>query len=1145
MRWTRWILISVSVVVALIGTALLLMLTVDLGRFKSNFEQIVTEATGREFVIAGRFEPSIGNTVDLVAENVRLANADWGTAEHILELERVVVSIDTWSLLSGPIDVINLEVEGLTLHVEKNPATQQSSWTFGDAPTVADDDESEPFELPLWLRRARLQGIGVTYGQGWLDAPRNIIVREATLSEDESELLRIALSGTVGSAPINANGLVGPLSALLNGQGPRWELQFSIGKFVTSTQGTFRNLFSLEGPKIHAEMHGPFAERALALFGLPPVARGPVDINADLSESPEGIELIVKGAFGNLATEVVGHLQSLREILDLDLSADIRGPDLQAIGELFGAGFLPATGFAVAGDVAVVGDTLNLQSIVLSAGDARLEINGKLAPTETNPDARLTLSASGPELRDFLPPSFAQRIPSAAFEFDGIAAGGLQRPALRELTATLGGHEVTIAGNLPATDGLTGLDIAVTATGPDFDQVAGPWVGRDLAAEPYSLNTQLGNAGDGLVIEDLNLALENANVVLTGTSGTLPNLEGMDLSISLSGEDMQAMLEPWLDVLLPATPFGLEGNVVETGGALQLSNITYRLDDARGTLDGTTGLLPSLDGLQVTTSLSGPDASRFMAMFSDLEDAALVPASDFETRGALSKTSAGWFVDAWTARIDDSLMEMRGSLGDLADPAGIDIEFAASGPDLRRFLPDRGIDVPVPYSITGGMRFSETDIALKEVDLRVAETRAWFDGTVPASAELTDAEFDMRIAGPNLGRIGRTLGIDNLPPDEYRLEGSLQRSGDSYAIDNLVAIIGENDLGGSLDIEIGDKLRLSGELASTYLNLSALREQSADAAEPEPDEPKPDRLIPDTPLPLTVLDVADVDVTLRLKNLVTNLSEVGDVELNVVMDDDTLHMDTARVALSNGGTLTVTLDITRTNDTQADVQVSAIAEQYRLRPPIDGDGNPIDRPPQDLKLELAASGATVRELAASANGSIDLRVGEGDIDNNFEGYLMRDMVSQVFSAINPMAKDEKFTRVNCGFVDIDVVDGVAISRAIGLQTDKIAMASVGTVDLGTEALDFSFRVKQREGVGISLASVVNPYVKVGGTLASPALTIDTKRGIISGTVAALTGGLSILAQGVWDRYLSQDDYCQAMIEAIESGEIPAWEGNSE
>ena len=154
---------------------------------------------------------------------------------------------------------------------------------------------------------------------------------------------------------------------------------------------------------------------------------------------------------------------------------------------------------------------------------------------------------------------------------------------------------------------------------------------------------------------------------------------------------------------------------------------------------------------------------------------------------------------------------------------------------------------------------------------------------------------------------------------------------------------------------------------------------------------------------------------------------------------------------------------------------------------------------------------------------------------------MRDMVSQVFAAINPMGEKASYTRLNCAFFEIDVLDGVARLRAVGLQTDMLAVASVGTLNLTTEALDLSFRVKQREGIGISLASVINPYIKVGGTLASPALEVDKQRGFFSGTIAALTGGLSILAQGVWDRYLSRDDYCQAIIEALESGEIPVWE----
>ena len=1078
-RWARRLLIAVSVVIVMIGAVVVLLLTVDLSRFKSNVEDYVSDATGREFVIAGHFAPSIGRTIDLVAEDVRLANADWGTAANILELQRLVVSIDTWSLLSGPIDVLNLEVEGLTLHVEKEPETLQSSWTFGAAPSVADDDASrEPFELPLWLRQAHLQRVSVTYGQGWLATPRNIAVSDATLSEDDSELLRMTLSGTVGIEPIEAEGLVGPLSALLNGQGPRWELQLGIGKFVTSTQGTFRNLFSLEGPEIHAEMQGPFAERLLARFDLPAVARGPVDIIADLSESPDGIDIRVEGAFGNLTTDLTGRAQSLRKIGDLDLSANIRGPDLQAIGELFDAGFLPATEFAIGGGVRVAGDNLNLKSIVVSVGDARLEIDGKLAPAEVDPAAQLTLSASGPEIRDFLPSTLAEKMPSGAFEIRAIAAGGLQQPAFRELTAMLGGPKQTIA-----------------------------------------------------------------SVTLTGSSGILPTLEGMDATISLSGEDLQAMMEPWLEVALPAVPFKLGGRIVESGGALALSSVTFNVDNIRGTLDGTTGLLPSLDGLKMTTSVTGPDASRFVELFSELEDSTLVPAAPFETRGSFSRTGANLSIDSWQLRIGDSLMEMSGNLGDLASPAGIDIEFAASGPDLRLFVPERGIEAPVPYSVIGGMRLSETDIALKEVDVRIAETHAWFDGTIPVSAEMTNAEFDLRIDGPNLRKIGRAFGVQNLPAEAYRFEGSMRRSGDSYAIDNLIAEVGENDLSGKLGLEIGQKLRLTGQLESTYLNLAGLRAQSDDAAETEEDAPKSARLIPDTPLPLQVLDLADIDVTLHLRNLVTSRSDVGDVKFNILMDHDELHVHTVEASLSNGGTLSAKLDVTRTGDKEADIRLSAVAEQYRFRPPIDGDGNPIDRPPQDLKVELAASGATVRELAASADGSISLRLGAGYVANEFSGYLMRDMLSQVFTAINPLAKEEKYTQLNCAFFEFDIVDGITKERAVGFQTDKLAVASVGTVNLATEAIDLSFRVKQREGIGISLAGVVNPYVKVGGTLASPALELDTKRGLLSGGLAVVTGGLSVLAQSVWDRYLSRDDYCEAVIEALDSGEIPVWEGD--
>ena len=467
----------------------------------------------------------------------------------------------------------------------------------------------------------------------------------------------------------------------------------------------------------------------------------------------------------------------------------------------------------------------------------------------------------------------------------------------------------------------------------------------------------------------------------------------MDASINLNGTDMQAMVEPWLDIAVPAVPFKLDGRIIESDGALALSSVTFNVDNIRVTLDGTTGLLPSLDGLKMTTSATGPDARHFVELFGELEDSALVPAAPFETRGSFSKNGTNLFIDSWNLRIGDSLMEMSGDLGDFASPAGIDVDFAASGPDLRLFVPESGIEVPVPYSVTGGMRLSETDIVLKEIDVRIAETHAWLDGTIPASAEMTNAEFDLRIAGPNLRKIGRAFDVQSLPAEAYRFEGSMRRSGDSYAIDNLIAEVGENDLGGKLGLEIGQKLRLTGQLESTYLNLAGLRAQSDDAAETEEDAPKSDRLIPDTPLPLQVLDLADVDVTLHLRKLVTDRSDVGDVKLNILMDHDELHVHTVEAALSNGGTLSAKLDVThggtltgsldlaRTGSDRADVtdRLSAVGRQYRLRPPIDAaTASRLTRPSQDLRSSCR-SGATMRENWQPALTARSLcGVGKGD-----------------------------------------------------------------------------------------------------------------------------------------------------------------------
>ena len=1144
-RWGRALLITLAGLILAVAILLTLLWNMDLSRFKGTVENYVSEATGREFVIGGRFEPEIGETIRLLAEDVRLANAEWGFAENILTVERLAVSIDLWSLFDGPIMVENLEVRGLEAHIEAQEETGRSAWDFsttGDTESSPGDEEGflDDGRLPLVVEKVRLEEIGVTYGRGWLDAPRQVSVVESTLIEGSGGLLELALSGALDQEPLTANGQIGPLPALITGRDLRWELDLELGQFQASSQGAFEDLFKLEGGDLRAQMKGPPAEGLLARLGLPPIAQGPVDINDSLRHVPEGIEAGLVGAFGNLATDITARTESLGEFGAGDFSLDVSGPDLQAIGKMFQAGFLPANPFAVRGQVTAGDGRIVLHGMTAKIGEARLVVEGQGGLPPNYDDTRLLVDASGPEIQTFIGPALDVSTPSGPYQFKGTLAGDAGVLRVEDFRARVGPHMVSADGAIGALDDLRGLDLNVNATGPDLEQIIGPWVENYVPAERYEMSARLRKQSDGYVLDDVAATVGEAQLQITGTTGVLPALAGLDAEVGFSGPDLQALLESWVEVELPAESFELRGQVRERDSALQLSEFVVSLANVRGALEGTTGTLPDLDGLKVEMHLAGPDGQRFNAALG-ADEVMDLPPDPFDFSGTIRHDRSGWSIDEWTASVGDDRMALDGVLGDFETLTGIDINVELSGSDLREFLPGRDLSLPLPYSASGRLAFGEDMINVQDLALKIGLGTAFVDGRIPISMQLADAEFRVQVSGPDLAQVGRTLNAPSLPGGAFRFEGALSTQGSAYVVEELDAELAGNDVRGNLRLDFEPKRKLIGRLESDNLDLSYLFPAKEESEPEAKDDPNTERLIPAAALPLQLLDFADMDVILRLRALKTETLDVGDVELKIVIEDGHLSADTGNVLLKNGGTLRASLKMNRLSETAADVDLTMVGQQFNLNPPIDINGDPISRPLLDLNLEFSGSGSTFHELAAGSNGSISVRGGEGEVDNAFGGYILRDVLSQVFSSINPFAKDSPHSNLQCLIVEIDVVDGIARTKVAGMQTDRIAAASVGTINLDTEALDVSFRTAAREGIGITVASAVNPYIKLGGTLAKPAIQLDKKRGLISGTFAVLTGGLSILAQSVWDRYLSADDLCAAVVEGLESGEIGAWE----
>jgi hypothetical protein len=93
------------------------------------------------------------------------------------------------------------------------------------------------------------------------------------------------------------------------------------------------------------------------------------------------------------------------------------------------------------------------------------------------------------------------------------------------------------------------------------------------------------------------------------------------------------------------------------------------------------------------------------------------------------------------------------------------------------------------------------------------------------------------------------------------------------------------------------------------------------------------------------------------------------------------------------------------------------------------------------------------------------------------------------------------------------------------HTKQLTILSQGVIDLNTEKIDLSFNTKMRTGIGISAGMLINPFIKVGGRLTSPAIEMDPAGTIIGGGLAVATLGISMLAKSMTDRFLSSKDPC--------------------
>ncbi|MEK6196172.1 MAG: AsmA family protein, partial [Deltaproteobacteria bacterium] len=120
----RIFLITLSVLLALLlaTTATVWWLVHDQDWIKGQVQELVSEMTGRQFLIEGPLDITLSANPVSAAQGLSLANAPWAEPAEMVHLDQLRLSFDLRSVFTDQFGIHFVEIEGLDLALAVNDA---------------------------------------------------------------------------------------------------------------------------------------------------------------------------------------------------------------------------------------------------------------------------------------------------------------------------------------------------------------------------------------------------------------------------------------------------------------------------------------------------------------------------------------------------------------------------------------------------------------------------------------------------------------------------------------------------------------------------------------------------------------------------------------------------------------------------------------------------------------------------------------------------------------------------------------------------------------------------------------------------------------------------------------------------------------
>jgi hypothetical protein len=639
-----------------------------------------------------------------------------------------------------------------------------------------------------------------------------------------------------------------------------------------------------------------------------------------------------------------------------------------------------------------------------------------------------------------------------------------------------------------------------------------------LPEAPMVIRGRFAKPADLIVLDGMDLSLGPHAATIDGQINPVAPFSGSDVKLEVRSPNAAELGQLFGREGLPAAPLTLTGRVSRPGQRLRFEDVRLDLAGHRVRVGGMLNPSEKYAGSEFEVQLDTPDVADLAQLFGK----AGLPHEAMALSGVLRPEGKGLQFKTEQGNLGDIRLAVEGHIHDLDQPLALDGSFDVGLPSLTllSFLAPKATLPDLPFTAVGRLQRRQSRTQLQDVRLTLGTISGGVTGEI-----FPDQRFDLaiEIGGTDASALEQWVGR-SLAPEPFSLRTRLSGNPKAFELADIGMQLGASRATGRLEIGLGARKAVKGNLASPVLDLS--RWNTGEEAKPAgtPPETKSAYVFDDTPV-MTMSDYGvDLDVQLSVAQLDLRNTVLHDVELGVLLSQNRLEITpfslrgplggefAGRAVLDNSGAKPV-LDMVMNG------------EDLRLGLTAGPDQDPATFPSIELHLLLHGTGRTQRELASGLNGSLRAYGGPGQIASAGVDLLFSDFLSELFDALNPKSETSDYTRVDCSVIAADIVDGSVRLEPVILQTEEFTILSKGNVDLHSEKIDLSFNTKPRKGLGITPGTVINPLIKVGGTLKSPAIELDPAGAIVGGTAAVATAGLSIVAKSFSDRFLSSRDPC--------------------